>query len=726
MLNQEYLEIQPLPANTSREEFCSALLSRMTLAEKIGQMVQADLSWKQDIKQLLLEGRIGSLLSIQDPKVINEHQHITVERSRLGIPLLIGNDIIHGYRSIFPIPLALASSWNPGLIEEVARMAIAEGVATGTTWNYAPMVDICRDPRWGRIAEGAGEDPLLVSRVGAAWTRGFQNYHDQDGRRASACVKHFAAYGAAESGKDYNTTDMSERRLREEYLPPYKAAIDAGAKTIMTSFNDLNGLPATANPFLLKTILRKEWGFDGVIVSDYDSIGELVLHGFAKDAKEAARRSILASVDIDMMGNAYHFHLADLVHEGKVPATLIDEAVMRILKLKFDLGLFEHPYLDENRIAASIMQPEALDLAQKAAAESIVLLKNDQNLLPLTPGYKNIALIGPMANERQSLLGCWRFAGQMEETETIREALQRYLPPGSNLLVDNGCSIDGEETNFESAKNIASQADIVILALGESDGMSGEAHSRAHLGLPGSQQELMEAVAAIGKPCITAVFAGRPILLSKVTQLSQSLLMVWHGGSRSAAALCDVLFGRVNPSAKLPVSFPRSEGQIPVYYAHKLTGRPIESEGTLQFNQAHKSSYLDESNSPLFPFGYGLSFSQFKYDNLQVHTKSVKRYENIKVSAVVTNVGKMEGSEVVQCYVQDLVGMVTRPAKELKDFQRINLSAGESRLVEFTLPVEKLAFLDPELHPIVEPGEFKIWIATNSTEGLEGQFEVVD
>ncbi len=710
---------------TNKEKFCSTLLSNMTLEEKIGQMVQADLSWKQDIKQLLKNGKVGSLLTIYDPKVINEYQRIAVEESRLGIPLLIGNDIIHGCRTIFPIPIAIACSWDVKLVEEVAKFTIAEALATGTTWNYAPMVDISRDPRWGRIAESAGEDPMLSSAIGQAWVRGYQGYRDEKNRAASACVKHYAAYGAAESGKDYNTVDMSERRLREEYLPPYKAAIDAGVKTIMTSFNDLHGLPATANPLLLRQILRREWGFDGVVVSDYDSIGELVLHGFACDYKEAALRSILAGVDIDMMGNAYHFHLADLVHEGKVSETMIDEAVMRILQLKYDLGLFEEPYVNESKTDSSLLQQNTLHLATKAAAECIVLLKNESDLLPLQPAGKTIALIGPMAQERQSLMGCWSFDGRPSETETLQEAMLRNFPSETKLIIESGCEIDGHEIAFEAAVQAAAQADIVILAVGEAETMSGEAHSRAHLGLPGRQQALVDAVLTTGKPTIAVVFTGRPLVITQLAQQVPALLMAWHGGTCAAQGFCDILLGHVNPSAKLTTSFPRSEGQIPVYYAHKSTSRPVESNGTLQFNKKHKSSYLDESNDPLFPFGFGLSYTHFDYSDLKVHTPKLEKNGTLKVTATITNSGNVSGSEIVQLYIRDLVGITTRPVKELKDFQKLTLAPGESRRVEFNLPAERLAFLDLDLQPIIEGGKFKVWIASSSIEGLEGSFEII-
>lgn len=710
---------------TTRDEFCRSLLNQMTLGEKIGQMVQADLYWKQDIKQLLREGQIGALLSIRDPKVVNEYQHIAVEESRLGIPVLVGNDIIHGYRTIFPIPLALASTWNPKLIEGVARLTTYEALATGTTWNYAPMVDISRDPRWGRIAESGGEDPVLNSMIAKAWVRGIQGCKDENGRSVASCVKHYAAYGAAEAGKDYNTTDMSERRLREEYLPPYKAAVLAGVKTIMTSFNDLNGLPATANPLLLRQILRSEWGFTGVVVSDFDAIGELIHHGVAKDHKEAALRSILAGVDIDMMGNAYHFHLAELVEEGKVSQELIDDSVLRILQLKYDLGLFSDPYINESKTEAALMLPETVELAERSAAESMVLLKNEKDLLPLKVDGKTIALIGPMANERKSLLGCWSFAGRASDNETLQEALLRNLPASAKLLVESGCTINGSETDFTSALETAAQADIVIFALGEEETMSGEAHSRAHLGLPSSQQALVNAVTTLGKPAVAALFTGRPLVVTQLEQQVNSLLCTWHSGNKTAQAFCDVLFGKVTPSGRLTASWPRCEGQIPVYYSHKRTGRPIDTEGTIQFNQAHRSQYLDESNEPLFPFGYGLSYTKFTYSDLMVLTPIVRKYESLKVSAVITNTGEYSGTEVVQLYIRDLVGMVTRPVKQLMGFKRITLNPGESCIVEFDLPASKLTFLDQTLKPILEPGEYKVWIARNSSEGLEGHFELV-
>jgi beta-glucosidase len=719
--------MKPTIVNSAQKktEFCSALLQRMTLDEKVGQMVQSDLTWKQDLQQLLREGRIGSLLSVRDPLLINKYQHIAVDESRLGIPVLVGNDIIHGYRSIFPIPLALASSWDTQLIETVARASIAEALAAGTTWNFAPMVDISRDPRWGRIAESAGEDPYLNSQMARAWVEGYEGFSDADGRRVAACVKHYAAYGGAEAGKDYNTVDMSERRLREEYLPPYHAAVQAGVKTLMTSFNDLNGLPATANPFLLKQILRQEWGFDGVIISDYDSIGELIQHGFARDHKEAALRSVLAGVDIDMMGNAYHFHLAELVREGSVPESILDESVMRILGLKFELGLFEHPYLKEEAISGALMQPATLSLAEKAATESMVLLKNEAQLLPLTASAKKIALIGPLAEERASLMGCWSFNGRPAEVETLQEALQRNLPTGSQLITAPGCTIDGNDLDLAAVTSAANQADVIVLAIGERETMSGEAHSRAHLNLPGRQLELVRAVAASGKPVVGILFCGRPLAVPELVESVPALLLAWHGGTRAAQGVCEVLLGKVNPAGKLTATFPRSEGQIPVYYAHKRTGRPVESVGTIQFNEAHRSAYLDEKNEPLFPFGYGLSYTQFAYSDLQVETPRITAGGMLKVSAQIENTGSLTSREIVQLYIRDCVGVVTRPVKELKGFQKIELKPGEKRRVVFELPASSLAFLDAELHSIIEPGEFEVWIAPNSRDGLKGEFSVI-
>jgi beta-glucosidase len=718
------VRIPSLKLTAHPDAFCRDLLHQMTLEEKVGQMVQADRNFIDGLPNGIRAGQIGSLLTIPDAKIFNEFQHIAVEETRLHIPLLLGNDIIHGYRTIFPIPLALASAWDLDLIDQIGRVMMAEAGAAGTTWNFAPMVDICRDPRWGRIAEGAGEDAWLGSQIAKAWVKSFQSAELPDGKRVTACVKHFAAYGGAESGKDYNTVDMSEQRLRNEYLPPYKAAVDAGVSTLMTSFNELNGVPATINAFLIQKILREEWGYDGVIISDYDAIGELLFHGVANDLKEATRLSVLAGIDIDMMGYGYHRHLADLVRAGEVSESIIDAAVLRILKLKVDLGVFDHPYVDETAVDGALMRPEYLALAEKAAGRSVVLLKNEGDLLPLRPSGKTIALIGPLAEERQSLLGCWYFDGRAGQTETLRESLQYSLPADTRLICEAGCSIDGEETDFSAAVAAARQADLVLLALGETDRMSGEAHCRANLHLPGCQQALVEAVCATGVPASAIICAGRPLVLTEVAGKVQAVLMAWHGGTKAAQGISNILLGRANPSARLTVSFPRSEGQVPVYYAHSNTGRPVHTSGTIQFNEAHRSAYLDESNDPLYPFGFGLSYSSFKYDHLTVHTPVISAGSALEVSVEVTNTGKRDGEETVQCYIRDLVGSITRPVKQLKGFQKIALKAGESRTVKFVIPAAEFSFYGMDEKSVLEPGKFDVWIGPNSDSGLGGSFEL--
>ncbi len=714
------------PAGEARVD---RLLDEMTLEEKIGQMVQLDLTWEPDLAAWVREGRVGSVFSIKDTEEIRSYQRMAVEESRLGIPLLIGNDVIHGYRTIFPIPLALASSWDPALVEQVGAAIAAEAAAAGTHWNFAPMVDICRDPRWGRVAEGAGEDPYLGSQMAAAWVRGFQAEDLPGGRRMAACAKHFAAYGGAEAGKDYNTVDMSERRLRSDYLPPYRAALQAGAATVMTSFNELNGIPATANHFLLQDILRREWGFEGLVVSDYDAIGELIHHGYAKSHPHAALLSALAGVDMDMMGRAYPYHLAELVRSGQVPESFIHAAARRILELKVRLGLFDQPYPEpEARAASTLLQPPQLDLALEAAQNAMVLLKNEDELLPLQPQEKTIALIGPLAQERQSLLGSWSCDGRAEDTPTLAESLEAELPGSARLLVARGCEIEGPEPDFEAslaeAQAAAGKADIVILAVGERETMSGEAHSRAFLGLPGRQQELVEAVYAAGKPTVLVLVTGRPLAIPWIAEQIPAILLAWQGGTRTGQALSNLLLGRASPSGRLPICFPRTEGQIPVYYAHKNTGRPANLQGVMQFNQEHRSTYLDLPHTPLFPFGFGLSYTRFSYEQLEVESPSLRPEEDLRCSVQVRNTGSRPGEEVVQCYVRDLVGSVTRPVKELKAFQKISLAPGESRTVRFRIPASELGFWDQQHQYRVEPGEFKLWVGPSSEAGLEGAFEI--
>jgi beta-glucosidase len=723
------------------KEKVEQLLARMTLEEKVGQLIQVGQHWRADadaqttIETYIRAGQIGSILSLRDVKAINRLQKVAVEESRLGIPLIIGNDVIHGYRTIFPIPLAESCTWAPDLLERAAHIAATEAAVSGTDWIFAPMVDVCRDPRWGRIAEGAGEDPMLGQAMARARVRGFQAADLPGGRKIVACPKHYVAYGGAEAGKDYNTVDVSERTLRDVHLPPFKAAFDAGAGSVMSAFNEINGVPASANAFTLRTVLREEWGFAGVILSDYDAIGELIPHGFALDLKEAAYKSIMAGVDMDMMSNAFFEHLANLVREEKVPQMIVDDAVRRVLRLKVELGLFEHPYTDETLAETVILHEDYKEVALEVAQKSMVLLKNEGDLLPLSPATTSIAVIGPLADDRHAPLGCWACEGRPEDVETMLDSLKALKPHSVTLTHVRGCSIHNEdptdeEHSFKKAVAAAHEADVVIMVLGESAAMSGEAHSRAYLGLPGQQQALLEAVYATGTPVVAVLMSGRPLVIPWMAEHVPAILQAWHGGIRTGRAVANILFGYANPSGKLTASFPRTEGQIPVYYAHKNTGRPMEGPGTMQFNQAHKSQYLDEVNAPQFAFGHGLSYTTFSYSDLQVETpvlgadKNSPLEKTLGVTAIVQNTGDRAGDEIVQLYTRDLVGSVTRPVKELKGFQRISLKAGERALIRFEVPVRQLGFHGLDMHYRVEPGKFKVWIGPNSTEGLEGEFEV--
>ena len=630
--------------NSWKDDFVKDLLHQMTLSEKIGQMVQVDSSWNGQIKDALVAGKIGSILTIKNPKLIDEYQNIARKESRLGIPLLIGNDVIHGYKQIFPIPIALASSWNLELITEIAKFSAYEAAQNLTNWIFGPMVDISRDPRWGRIAESCGEDVFLSSEIASAWVNGFQSGFP----KVAACVKHFAGYGAVEAGRDYNTVDLSERRLREVYLPPFKAALEAGVQTFMTSFTDVNGIPATINPLLIKKILREEWAFDGVLVSDYDSIGELVHHGVAANLREAAKLSALAGVDIDMMSDAYYFHLQELVEMNEVPEKYIDQSVRRILALKQDLGLFKHV---DNHFFASSWKTENQktdELLLKAARESIILLKNDGDLLPLKSNIQKIALIGPFADNREDLLGSWNFDGDPEDVEMLKEALNKEFNSSTQIIWNRGTDVLGKVDNLSQAVDVASRCDLVILAVGEPASFSGEAHSRTVLNLPGLQMKLCEEILALGIPVVLVVFSGRPLCLSVFYEQAPVVLYAWQGGKMAAHALAETLTGKSNPSSKLPVSIPKSTGQIPVYYAQKRTGRPAYLEGTLQFNEAHKSIYIDESNEPAFPFGFGLNFSKFELTQLELKETSLSDDGVLEFSLKIKNSSKVAGKEIIQ------------------------------------------------------------------------------
>ncbi len=699
-----------------------ALLARMTLPEKIGQLVQSDVRY--DLAASIRAGRVGSILNLKESKRINFCQRIAVEETRLGIPLLMGFDVIHGFRTIFPIPLAESCTWDPPLLEQASRVAAEEASAAGINWIFAPMVDVARDPRWGRIAESAGEDPFLGMAMARARVRGFQALDLVSRRCIAACPKHYVGYGASEAGRDYNTVDISERTLRDIHLPPFKAAFDAGAGSVMSAFNEINGVPATANLLTLNTILRDEWGWLGVVLSDYGAVRELIPHGFASDLKEAARLSIGAGLDMEMVSTAYSDHLEELVAAGEVPLAAVDRAARRVLRLKFRLGLFERPFVDESLGEMLFLRDDFCARALEVAQKSMVLLKNEDALLPLTPGAARLVVIGPLADNRVDLLGTWAMAGKPEDVETVVEGIGHYLDENAWTHMP-GCPIrDDGPADVAGAVAAAQAADVVVLVLGESADMSGESHSRTRLGLPGQQQALLDAVAETGKPLVCVLMSGRPLVIPRLAEQVDALLAAWHGGIRAGRAIADVLFGAVNPSGKLTASWPRAVGQIPIYYAHKNTGRPAAEAGVKQFAEVFKSVYLDEPNSPLFPFGFGLSYTRFEYRDLQIERPILGMSGMLVVSAVVANRGERAGDEIVQLYVRDLVGSVTRPVKELKGFRKISLAAGEEMRVRFNVPVATLGFTGPDMCYTVEPGAFKVWIGPDSTRGLEGDFVV--
>ncbi len=703
------------------------LMAQMTLEEKVGQTVQAHVNHDnaEEMIARLRKGQIGSILTIFEIEHINRAQKIAVEESRLGIPLLVGCDVIHGLRTIFPIPLANSCTWDPDLVEAAAHIYAEEAIAQGIHWSFAPMIDITRDPRWGRIAEGAGEDPFLGAAMAAAQVRGFQSPLS-NGRKLTACPKHYCAYGWAEAGKDYNSTDLSERTLRDIVLPPFKAAFEAGAGTTMSAFNDISGIPATANEFTLRQILRDEWGFKGIVVSDWNSVGELIPHGFAADLKEAAKRAFLAGVELDMASDGYHTHLADLIREGVVPEKRLDEAVRRVLRLKFALGLFENAQTDPAGSLPALLKPAYREKALEAATKSMVLLKNDDNLLPLQPKkIKRLAVIGPLADDHYEILGSWSWTGQAEDSETILQGLQQVLPPTVEIVTAPGCDLKGEtEPDFEVAVTAAKDADFAVLVVGESQDMSGEAHNRTQLGLPGHQQALLEAVHATGTPVVVVLLSGRPLVIPWMAENISAILQAWQGGIRTGRSVADLLVGNANPSGKLTATWPRSVGQIPIYYYYKNTGRPAAGPGTKQFDDPFRTIYLDEEVSPQFPFGFGLSYSEFEYANLQINKKVVNLQDPLAISVEVTNSSTVAGDEIVQLYVRDLVGEVTRPVKELKGFQRVHLEASETKTVQIEVPVQSLGFHGLDMTYKVEPGDFKVWVGPNSVEGLEGSFTV--
>jgi beta-glucosidase len=706
----------------------AALMSRMTLEEKVGQLVQYSSSELLTGPRLgqnptlseLKAGRVGSLLNVVGAKATRNLQEIAVKESRLGIPVLFGLDVIHGFRTIFPINLGQAASWDMEAIEEAERIAATEASASGIHWTFAPMVDIARDPRWGRVAEGAGEDPFLGSAVAKARIRGFQGNLDQP-TNILACVKHFAAYGAAQAGRDYWTTDVPEITLRDVYLPPFKAAVDAGAATFMCAFNDLNGVPCSANAFLLDRVLRKEWGFKGFVVSDWGSIAELIPHGIAANDREAALLAYRAGVDMDMEGRAYMKHLPELIRSGTVDSARLDAAVKAILTAKARLGLFENPYryCDEDREKQAQLRPEYLRAARTLATESCVLLKNE-GALPLRAGQK-IALVGPLADAAHDMLGSWEARGVPAETRTLKAALEAAAPGRVTFSV--GCSIEGnQKAGFAQALEAAKAADVIIAALGESRDHSGEGHSRSSLDLPGVQREFLEALHRTGKPVVLVLFSGRPLALEAVLPHCDALLLGWLPGTMAGPAVTDLLMGSANPSGKLPITFPRNVGQVPIFYAHKQSGRP-QPEGP---RQQFKSNYLDVANTPAFPFGFGLSYTRFVYRRRELEAKSLAMGGKLGISVELQNAGERDGEEVVQLYVRDLFASVTRPVRELKGFKRVFLRKGETKSLRFELSPADLAFHHQDMRFAPEAGRFEIFVGGDSLAPKAGEFVLQD
>jgi beta-glucosidase len=720
-----------------------ALLAQMTLEEKIGQLAQytggstitGPTGEKLDFDAMLAKGEIGSLFNVTGAKETNHYQHIAVEQSRLHIPLLFGLDVIHGHRTTFPVPLALAASFDPDVVQQACRVAASEARQDGINWVFSPMVDISRDARWGRIVESAGEDPYLGSAIARAYIRGYQQGDLSKPDSVAASVKHFAAYGAAEAGRDYNTTDMSEIRLRQVYLPPYKAAVDEGAATVMSAFNALNGVPESANPFTLTKILRKEWGFDGMVVSDYGAVGELMKHGIAGDGATAAEKALTAGVDMDMESNLYHSRLPALVTSGKVPQSVVDEAVRRVLRVKFAMGLFEHPYTDEN-LPPYEATAEKRALAKKAAEESFVLLKNEGipgvgRLLPLASDLKSVALIGPLADDAENMIGSWGAQGSASNTITLRTALAEKL--GKKLTYAKGTDIlSTDSSGFAAAVTAAKNADLVILALGEAGDMTGEASSRAHLSLPGNQEQLMEAVAAVGKPVVLVLFDGRPTAIPWAAAHVPAILEAWFPGIEAGSALVSVLTGEVSPAGKLPVEFPYSVGQEPLYLAQLPTGRPAGDADLTHppTNSAEKylSRYIDSPNAPVYPFGWGLSYAQFTYSNIKIdHTGGTsKDVGEITVGVDVKNVSSVPGAEVAQLYLHNTVASVSQPVRELKGFHRIMLQPGQSQHIDFKLHFDDLAFYNADIKRVVEPGTFDVYVGGSSRADKAGSFTVLE
>ena len=704
-----------------------SLIRIMTLDEKIGQMVLFTSDWdvtgptiREGYLDDIRSGRCGNIFNAYTVDYIRELQRVAVEESRLGIPLMFGYDVVHGHKTIFPIPLGESCSWDLDLIRRSASAAAAEAAASGLNWTFAPMVDISVDPRWGRVSEGAGEDPYLGSLIAAARVKGFQGEDLADPLTVLACVKHFAAYGAPFGGRDYNTVDMSERQFREFYMPPYKAGVDAGALSVMTAFNEYDGVPATGNQYLLKDLLKGEWNFQGFVVTDYTSINEMVHHGYARDEAEAGVKAVNAGVDMDLQGEVYFSYLRGLVDSGFVREKTIDDAVRRILNVKAKLGLFDDPYLycDRARENQVVSNPEIKALSRDAARRSMVLLKNE-GCLPFDRGDR-IAVIGELAASRRDLLGSWKAAGEWDDMNSILDAVRAYNG-AANVIYAEGCrKMGSDRSGFSEAMDAVAQADKVLMVIGEDWDWSGEAASRTDIGVPGIQSELLKMIASAGKPVAVVLLNGRPLVLEEESKAADAILEAWYPGTMGAEAVTDIVFGQYNPSGKLTMTFPRSVGQIPVFYYEKNTGRPIYLP-----NDKYKSKYLDSPNEPLYPFGYGLSYTDFKYSNLILSSPKMKKGHTIDATVTVTNIGSRTGEETVQLYIRDLIGSVTRPVKQLKGFQKLVLAPGESRTVTFTIDDEMLSFWRHDMTFGIEDGDFKVMVGGSSSDLLQTSFSLV-
>jgi beta-glucosidase len=736
-----FFSISSFAQDAKMKTFIDALMQKMTLEEKLGQLnlpgsgdIVTGQAGNSDIAKKIEQGKVGGLFNIKSVAKIKEVQKLAVEKSRLKIPLIFGMDVIHGYETVFPIPLGLSCSWDMDLIKRSARIAATEASADGINWTFSPMVDIARDPRWGRIAEGSGEDPYLGSLIAKAMVTGYQGTSYASNTSIMSCVKHYAMYGAAEAGRDYNTTDMSHQRMYNEYLPPYKAAVEAGVGSVMASFNEVDGVPATGNKWLMTDVLRKQWGFKGFVVTDYTGINEMVDHGIG-DLQTASARALMAGIDMDMVGEGLLTTTQKSIKEGKATLAQVDAACRRILEAKYKLGLFDNPYkyCDENRAKTEIFTASNRAQARSTAAQSFVLLKNKNNVLPLKK-TGTIALIGPLADNKENMPGTWSVAADFSKATSLLTGLKEVVGSQVKIITARGSNLD-EDSLFEDragmfgkslhrdsrpaavilqeALDIANQSDVIVAALGESAEMSGESSSRSNISIPKAQQDLLKALVATGKPVVLVLFTGRPLALKWENDNVPAILNVWFGGSEAGYAIADVLFGDVNPSGKLSTTFPQNVGQVPIYYAHKRTGRPL---GEGKWFEKFRSNYLDVSNDPIYPFGFGLSYTNFTYSEIQLSSASAKGNQTIKATVKVINSGSVTGKEVVQLYIRDVVGSVTRPVKELKGFQKIELKAGESRDVSFNISPEDLKFYNYDLKYDWEPGEFTIMIGTNSSE----------